>query len=264
MNREQAPSPEFRELTTAVVLDMDGTLLNTVQMMKETFIAAEAAINRQLEDEGREKLPAETLKTLYGQYRTLIGKQNFSPDQFFNYCSEFNLDLPYDLVSDVFLREVGTLAPEMIYEDVRAALPELQKSNLVAVFSQGEPEWQRYKKDLAFGWPSTFDEGMEFFFNDKTSSEALQHIHDVMQERGITRVILVEDRAEVLQLAQQNWPKNTEVALELVHIRRGTQQAYGVEAQSQPEEITGTTAITSLEQIQTSILDLGSSSSTKE
>lgn len=252
---EKEPTPSI-----AVLLDLDGTLLNSGAMMDRAFVLLEEEFGL---------LPGQ-LHDRYDAYR----KQHagdFSVDGFVKYLSNFLLSVNFRDIEDFdeftvhFNTAIGQAAMETIYTDVSDLFVFLDQNRqrfATALFSQGERAWQFLKFSNAFGELTVTDpqsgrqplfaEDMQFVLANKTSPEALQKIQSVLMAKGVTQAVVVDDRPEALQTVQANWPGGIGVTCILIK-RPGQQQAYGTNPNAQVASLPGIQVIASLKQVETTL-----------
>lgn len=252
---EKEPTP-----TIAILLDLDGTLLNSGAMTNRAFALLEEEFG----------LLSGQLTTHYKAYREQL-EGDFSLEGFIRYLSNFLLGVNFRDTQDFdeftmhFNIAIGQAAMENIYDDVPSLFASLDKNRgkfATALFSQGEQAWQLLKFGNAFGELTVddpesgkkplFAEDMQFVLANKTSPEALQKIQSVLMAKGITHAVVVDDRPETLQKLQANWQGGMGLTCILIK-RPGQQQAYGTNPDDVAPELPGVHSITSLKQVETTI-----------
>lgn len=241
--QETEPRP-----TTALLLDMDGTLLDSGAMTSAAFEILEEKFH----------LNPGTLVAHYNAYRNL-DSEGFSAAGLVAYLSNHIMEInDFDEFALQFNIAFGMAAMDNVYPDVAQLLHQLSlnKTHQVALFSQGERAWQLLKfanafGDFAYGESPLFEEDMQFVSANKTDSEFLTHIQAVLRDRGVTHAIVVDDRAKTLQELQTNWPQG--MGLTCIRIKRPTVQAYGSSPEDELQELSGVHVIDSLDQVQQTI-----------
>ncbi len=241
--QETEPRP-----TTALLLDMDGTLLDSGAMTSAAFAILEEKFH----------LATGTLAGHYGAYRNL-DSESFSAAGLVAYFSNHILEIKdFDEFELQFNIAFGRAAMENIYPDVPKLLHELSdnKTHQVALFSQGERAWQLLKfanafGDFAYGESPLFGEDMQFVSANKTDPEVLTQIQAVLRDRGVTHAVVVDDRAKTLEELQANWPQG--MGLTRILIKRPTTQAYGSSPEDEVPELLGVQIIDTLDQVQQTI-----------
>lgn len=227
-----------------ILLDMDGTLIDSVGMTDRAFQILEDVFF----------LKKGKLLEQYHRYRGMYPSE-FSAEGFITYLHDHLIEITdFDKFDFQFSLAFGQSAQEMIYNDVSNLLEELSNNRAVAtaLYSQGERAWQFLKFSNAFGEYASgesplFAEDMQFVFANKTSPEAVELVAEKLRAKGITHAAVVDDRLETLQRLQTVWPKD--IGLTCIHIKRATQQAYGVHPGEASLEVPGVHVISSLSQV---------------
>lgn len=222
------------EKPTAVLFDLDGTLIETAALMKHVLEQMDVQL----------RIPRHTLFELYTDFRRRTAGKTFLPQDLWQ---EIAPQLPPESartakqLQNLFQEIVDSAVGNYIFPDVSNVVNTVSQKATVAIYTEGENEWQELKisamtkggvnsiVDAAIGSQGNvpvqkFEDELQFVNQDKTSKEYLRHINVVLLGRGIKNVVIVDDNPEVLRRVRANWPKNYLPEPELVLLDRTAKQ----------------------------------------
>lgn len=256
MNSEQmsayrAIKPSERPVT--VLLDLDGTLLQTDKLMSHIFKEMEAALNTQLQQQGEPPLSEHELQRLYSAYRKRTSGQIFSPKgllEFFESSLPKSAATRFDSLHQLLDQGVATNGRWHIFPGASPALQELvQQETELGVFTEGEEKWQGDKlesmrgsggnqlmSDQSARMPDVplpaqlFKKELQFISPNKTSSHYLFEVAMKLLSSGCKQVVVVDDSQAVLDRVRKNWPYNLmpEESLLLVLVdKQSAEESHG-------------------------------------